>query len=535
VNRDDLSCGQREVVEATENVVVVEGGAGSGKTTAALWAAREHLAREGSTPAERVLFVTFSRTAVGLIARRSRRVLADFGGQIEIQTFHSLSYRLLRAFGRYNGMGRETPSIESEARAKLLGRDGTRLSYDDLLPIALNLLNNSRIAALAGARWSLVVCDEFQDTDSNQWDLLLRLSQSGRLLLFADRHQMIHSWRPTVDAARLERAISQADRVIQLEDASYRDPSGVIPAMAGRVREREFQHDAVKVAIESGRLKIISCLGEDVPDVVHKEAVELRRSGCRSIGVFETTNVGTAELGAELTDRGVNHTLIGIPEAQGEGLLAQACLFAYGLGEMDFAEAQIQLAIFLTAGVRSKDPPQLAFQMRDNAIVSAPLQSRFDELAANLIATTDPQQLIDVVTGAWEALGITAATMAWRNAARSFAALTRRLVREQPDPIHLAEAVLNGAKDLQTEALITADSPDGGSIQLMNFHQTKGREADAVILVYREGGFVTSWKDREPFEEKSRVLYVGLTRARERVTILLPPDPHELVAPFQYV
>lgn len=132
MNRDDLTCRQVEVVESAEPLVVVVGGAGSGKTTAALWAAGEHLAREGISPAERVLFATFSRTAVGLIAKRSRAVLAEFGSRIEIHTFHSLSYRLLKAFGRYAGYGRETPAIESEARARLLGRDGTRLSYDDL-------------------------------------------------------------------------------------------------------------------------------------------------------------------------------------------------------------------------------------------------------------------------------------------------------------------------------------------------------------------------------------------------------------------
>jgi DNA helicase-2/ATP-dependent DNA helicase PcrA len=100
------------------------------------------------------------------------------------------------------------------------------------------------------------------------------------------------------------------------------------------------------------------------------------------------------------------------------------------------------------------------------------------------------------------------------------------------EPLALAEEALNATTALYTEALITGDSPEIGSVQLMNFHQTKGREADAVILVYREGGFVAGWTEREPFEEKSRVLYVGLTRARERVTVLLPPDPHELVAPF---
>jgi DNA helicase-2/ATP-dependent DNA helicase PcrA len=66
----------------------------------------------------------------------------------------------------------------------------------------------------------------------------------------------------------------------------------------------------------------------------------------------------------------------------------------------------------------------------------------------------------------------------------------------------------------------------------MNCHQTKGREADAVVVVYREGGWVTSYRDAEPFTSASRVLYVALTRARDAVTIMLPRNPHPLVAPF---
>jgi DNA helicase-2/ATP-dependent DNA helicase PcrA len=66
----------------------------------------------------------------------------------------------------------------------------------------------------------------------------------------------------------------------------------------------------------------------------------------------------------------------------------------------------------------------------------------------------------------------------------------------------------------------------------MNFHQTKGREADAVVLVYRDGDYLADQNATEPFTTASRVLYVALTRARSAVMILLPPDPHPLVAPF---
>ena len=80
-------------------------------------------------------------------------------------------------------------------------------------------------------------------------------------------------------------------------------------------------------------------------------------------------------------------------------------------------------------------------------------------------------------------------------------------------------------------SFVELDSGDAGLVQLMNFSQTKGREADAVILSY-SGSDWYGYDAAEPFDEPSRLLYVSLTRARERVVVLLPTDPHPLVAPF---
>jgi len=66
--------------------------------------------------------------------------------------------------------------------------------------------------------------------------------------------------------------------------------------------------------------------------------------------------------------------------------------------------------------------------------------------------------------------------------------------------------------------------------QVMNFHQTKGREAEVVILVYRDADWFG--RETEPFTRNSRLLYVSLTRARMRDVIILPANPHRLVAPF---
>ena len=196
---DDLDCRQREVVHAVINSndkVLVLGGPGTGKTTTALWAARTYLETSNELASPRVLFLTFSRSAVNQIMSRTPGILAGYADRIEILTFHGLAYRLLRAFGRYAGHGTVAPSIQSETRSRLLGVDRTKLQYDDLIPTALAILTGDTLVShLLESRWGLVICDEAQDTSTEQWRLLWTIA-SRKVLLLGDPSQMIYTFSP---------------------------------------------------------------------------------------------------------------------------------------------------------------------------------------------------------------------------------------------------------------------------------------------------------------------------------------------------
>lgn len=242
MNRDDLTPRQQEVVDATDQTILVTGGAGTGKTTVALWAARTELERPGNEK-KRALFLTFSRTAVDQIMSRSRAVVAPVEDRIEVSTFHSFAYRLVRRFGHLAGLTAPNPVVQSASEAKLLGKADDRLVYDDLAPLAREVLNDPRVAALLAQRWCMVICDEFQDTGHGQWAILEWLSQHARLLLLGDEHQLIYGFLASTGVVPERMAATRAlvDRAIELEPASHRDPSGAIPALATAMRERRFK------------------------------------------------------------------------------------------------------------------------------------------------------------------------------------------------------------------------------------------------------------------------------------------------------
>ncbi len=200
---------QRRVTECSCGTMLVLGGAGTGKTTTALWTARKELERlDAADPSRfaehRVLFLTFSRTATARIGERSAGILVPgIAERVDIATFHGLSHRILNQFGRYASLGIGEIKIRTPAEVKLMGASPGVLSYDSLLPIALRLLQSPLIGRLFANRWSLVICDEFQDTGTAQWNLLTLLGKNARLGLLADANQMIYTFLNGVSSERL--------------------------------------------------------------------------------------------------------------------------------------------------------------------------------------------------------------------------------------------------------------------------------------------------------------------------------------------
>ena len=67
------------------------------------------------------------------------------------------------------------------------------------------------------------------------------------------------------------------------------------------------------------------------------------------------------------------------------------------------------------------------------------------------------------------------------------------------------------------------------AIQLMTVHSAKGLEFDAVFITGIEEGLFpheNSLSDPGGLEEERRLMYVAITRARQRLYLSLQPDAH---------
>ncbi len=186
----ELRPGQGPVLNAKDPVLVVLGGAGTGKTTVAAAAVRKILddARAPGAP-KRALFLSFSRAAVDQIIDRTSDTFGRQAEFVEITTFHAFAWHLIRRWGSAIGLPR--PKLISPSEAKLFGTS-SGITYDDLFPLALKLLDIPAVCQHLERRWAVIVSDEFQDTSHDQFELIMRIRGQARLLVLGDLNQCIY-------------------------------------------------------------------------------------------------------------------------------------------------------------------------------------------------------------------------------------------------------------------------------------------------------------------------------------------------------
>jgi DNA helicase II / ATP-dependent DNA helicase PcrA len=203
----------------------------------------------------------------------------------------------------------------------------------------------------------------------------------------------------------------------------------------------------------------------------------------------------------------------------------------FAAGADEWAVVRQQLAVFVTSSVRGKQAPYLAWMLLGRRSMPATLDRRLTELHDALLAdgTADAVQH---AAGAHTALGLPRGERHWQNAAHLLQPLVARHLRRHSDPAEALEHLDAAIAEHRTGLLTHAVGEPVAPVQLMGLYQTKGREADATVVVLRSSDFYgPEWY--EPFETGSRLLYVVLSRARHKTVVLLfGDDPQPLVAPL---
>ncbi|MBO9122771.1 MULTISPECIES: ATP-dependent helicase [unclassified Rhizobium] len=415
------------------------------------------------------------------------------------------------------------------------------LDYDDLLLYWAQMVSDPELAADIGGRFDHVMVDEYQDTNRLQSSVLMALKPGGRgLTVVGDDAQSIYSFRAATIRNILDfpKTFEPPADIITL-DRNYRSTTTILAAANGVIelaRER-FTKNLWTDRQSEERPKLLTVKDEnDQANYIVEQVLANREVGMtlKQQAVLFRTSSHSGPLEVELTRRNIPFVKFG------------------GLKFLDSAHVKDMLAILRFA----QNPRDRVSGFR----LLKMLPGIGPQTAGKILDTiaADPEPLMALAeipppakTGeSWPALvqlleGLRKANGPWP----AEIAQAREWYEPHLDRIH-EDADTRKADLLQLEQIasgyanrerflteLTLDPPDATSDQagvplldedyliLSTIHSAKGQEWRAVFMLNVVDGCIPSdlaVGTTQEIEEERRLLYVGMTRAKDSLTLITP-------------
>lgn len=546
---------KRDAIMAAPGHLLVTGGPGSGKTTIALLKAKGLI--ETLRPGQEVLFLSFSRAAVRQVLTRCKTILGKKERQcIEVQTYHSFCMEALRAHGRL--ISGRVPRFLYPDEEKLQAADFAgdwssecqRMGAEEALYIfglfaaatAQLFEQSSTLRELYAAKYPLIILDEFQDTDNDQWRMVAALGSGTALFCLADPDQSIFQYDPKVDPLRLDKArLHLGPKEFDFAGENHRSPNGGILAFANAVLANQRSPAPKEV-------QFIEYWPNAFESTTHAAIIwlfsELRRQGIEqpTVAVLCRSNGLVAKVSALLTRTHVyngqsysplEHHVLWDAELSAASACVIASLLEWSAGEGDVALVRTMHAMAAYYRLKNANDPTKTAKGLMEAYLKSSASLAVGKIPNNKIAKAFRSALQGGVVMNGDPV------QDWRTCLSTLSGIAGlEEIVKQIRMIRLfraTDALGQGLSDLwlssgnyksatvlvkrvlDQERLISLEDEPRGCL-LMNIHKSKGKEFDGVLLV--EGAFESLFFDEReapPFVQSRRLLRVGITRARARV------------------
>lgn len=573
----DLIDEQQAVLQAQEQSILVTARPGRGKTTVALLLARR-LAQDGTIgQSQQALLLTYSRNAVYQIEQAGGRLLNPRTRQrLWIATYHSFMWWLLSAFGRFHGLpsrlhvsgkaktraGRQTArltGIEPADVPVFLAKSFSAISYDEFAPLALSMLRESEsIRGAIRGRFPVVVVDEFQDTNDEQWELVKIISDESRLVCLADPDQRIFGWRGASDDRIAQFLDQRQGTQYSLQSRCLRTCEHDLLDFAEAILDNEQGSPSERRKWQGRFLRRYpgsNALGTYVKMAIRDFHADFRKRNSKStlptIAIAGHSNSTARDIRdslAESTPKGPMTYHCNLLQDEEDDALDQLLvhLAAYAAGS---SQEELERAIQLVGGIL----------VNRDADLTAPLQSLFnprDLLCGNLKPVGTAKHVLEVFSPVRE-LPAAAHVEAMARASAAVRELANRvkavggiikaeyLAEREAELARMlsnmgAQPPLSAIERLREQLsgeklrrdVIERLLPSRGIVS-STLHKLKGREFDYICIVTRSGDRLGASDARGDDSEARRLLYVALTRPRFDARVLfVESNPCFLVRPY---
>ena len=189
---------QQSAVKNEHSQLLIVAGPGSGKTTV-LTQRIANLIKDKNIQPENCLAITFTRRASQEMRERLAKILENKANLLNIHTFHSLCFSILKENYERAGLNKDFTVMSTQEKALCKDEEllENALGFDDLIILTVKLLTeNEDILSNYRSRFKYVSVDEYQDIDENQYKLIrLLVPQNGNIFVIGDPNQAIYGFR----------------------------------------------------------------------------------------------------------------------------------------------------------------------------------------------------------------------------------------------------------------------------------------------------------------------------------------------------
>jgi DNA helicase-2/ATP-dependent DNA helicase PcrA len=427
------------------------------------------------------------------------------------------------------------------------------LDFDDLLRLVVKLFRNSpETLERYQNLFQYILVDEYQDTNPLQYELIRLLAMKRRnLFVIGDDYQSIYRWRQADirNILEFERDYPEAE-VIMLE-RNYRSTQIILDAAGSVIAKNRSQREK-KLWTESkeGELITARTLGDEAEEAEFvARTIASRVKDGRAFGDFSVlyrTNaqsrvfeeaflrysiqyrivgglkfyqrkevkdvIAYARLLMNPHDRLALERVINEPKRTiGDVTLGKWSAFAESRGEDPLTAASMTAA-------ESGIPEKKILIIRNFAAFLSDLRRETEKEGADMPFSS---LIVSLATDSGYLASLRDGTAEGEDREQNVRELFG--VAKKFDDRPLQEALLSFLEDVALSS--DTDSIDGtaDSVHLMTLHSSKGLEFPIVFLVGLEEGVFPHSRSafsEEDLEEERRLMYVGLTRAKEKLYLL---------------
>lgn len=566
---DQLDADQAQAAGLLTGFLSIVAGPGSGKTRVLVARVVAMIREHGVAPGTILLF-SFTRSACAELRERLAEALPEAESlSVTVTTFHAWALRLLREW-RPRGWPEaftvlEPPVAEGIARSMWSGQghpkrsEGKRVRWTDWSaqlehyhatgnapenPDARTLLDvfESRMAWAGGVtfgqlvveanralqhanvqewaqRWRHVLVDEAHDMTPAEGELVYRLSSWSSLTLVQDPRQQVYAWRGATGWPGYEEPSFEV-----YLPASYRFGPR-IAQVATAIQEAtwgDLYHPIVSAGDResSDVVRVAACAEHVRHELAASEALDAAELyGRGNVAVLCRTNAECRSMAFTLGELAVHVT-------RGTDPLAEDLRVALATARLAVNNADDDAFVTVWNADREAKARESWLPMRR---VKAEAGQRA-HLYATWLRLLQAQEAIAPSTSWASPLGLVGTWGSHKQGTFAAWCLALARMRAIPTPdlealvaCGLADATLPEALDAwntrdDADAFESARAED--RIQLATIHASKGREWPAVVVLLSDGVQTRFPRDLDAYPEDWRCLFVAVTRAQERLSII---------------